>query len=429
MASISNERNGRKTIQFVGPNRKRKSIRLGKCSKRHAEAVKVKVEQLVTSVLTGHSIDDETTRWVAGLNDTLADKLARVGLLPERIDRTLGAFLESYIANRNIKKANTLRNYNHTKKHLVNYFGAEKQLRDITPGDADDWRAWMLSSQAETTVSREVKRAKQFFRAAVRKKLIPENPFADLPCPAQINDTREFFVTLEISKRVLDACPDAEWRLIFALARYGGLRCPSEILRLTWDDVDWERERITINASKTEHHRDGGVRQIPIFPELRPYLDDVWELAPDRTEHVITRYRQANANLRTQLCRIIARAGLEPWPKLFQNLRTSRETELADRYPAHVVCYWIGNSEAVARDHYLQVTEQHFARASGGGAKSGALAVQNPVQQPAASSRKAQRKTSQPISDCDVTRNVSKCRMTLRGGKAPPRGVEPLSSD
>jgi hypothetical protein len=39
--------------------------------------------------------------------------------------------------------------------------------------------------------------------------------------------------------------------------------------------------------------------------------------------------------------------------------------------------------------------------------------------------RKAQQKTSQPISDCDVTRNVSKPRMTLREGKAPPRGVEP----
>lgn len=58
---------------------------------------------------------------------------------------------------------------------------------------------------------------------------------------------------------------------------YGGLRCPSEVLRFTWDDVDWERERITIHASKTEHHRGGRVRQIPVFPELRPYLDDVWE--------------------------------------------------------------------------------------------------------------------------------------------------------
>ena len=30
----------------------------------------------------------------------------------------------------------------------------------------------------------------------------------------------------------------------------------------------------------------------------------------------------------------------------------------------HVVCSWIGNSEAVAAKHYLQVTDKHFARAA-----------------------------------------------------------------
>jgi hypothetical protein len=62
--------------------------------------------------------------------------------------------------------------------------------------------------------------------------------------------------------------------------------------------------------------------------------------------------------------KIIARAGLEPWEKLFQNLRATRETELAEIYPMHVVCAWIGNSPAVAAKHYLQVTDAHFAEAA-----------------------------------------------------------------
>lgn len=48
-------------------------------------------------------------------------------------------------------------------------------------------------------------------------------------------------------------------------------------------------------------------------------------------------------NLRTQLLRIIRRAGWNPWPKLFQNLRSTRQTELADEYPIQVVTAWIGN--------------------------------------------------------------------------------------
>ena len=90
----------------------------------------------------------------------------------------------------------------------------------------------------------------------------------------------------------------------------------------------------------------------------------VFELAADGSVYIITRYRDTNTNLRTQLNRIIRRAGLEPWPKLFQNLRSTRETELAEQYPIHVVCAWIGNSKAVAAKHYLQVTDDHFAKAT-----------------------------------------------------------------
>lgn len=62
--------------------------------------------------------------------------------------------------------------------------------------------------------------------------------------------------------------------------------------------------------------------------------------------------------------RIIHKAGLKPWPRLFQNLRSTRETELTESFPLHVVTAWIGNSQLVARKHYLQVTDEHFARAA-----------------------------------------------------------------
>jgi hypothetical protein len=50
----------------------------------------------------------------------------------------------------------------------------------------------------------------------------------------------------------------------------------------------------------------------------------------------------------------------QPWPRLWHNLRASAQTNLANLFPAHVVCEWLGNTAAVARDHYLQVTEAHF---------------------------------------------------------------------
>jgi hypothetical protein len=210
-----------------------------------------------------------------------------------------------------------------------------------------------------------------------------------------------FFVTRQIADKVIDACPDNQWKLLFALCRYGGLRCPSEVLALKWSDIDWERNRIRVPSPKTEHIEGKESRMIPMFPELRPLLLDVLDEAEEGgSEYVITRYRDSNVNLRTQLKRIIARAGITPWPKLFQNLRSTRETELAEEYPLHVVCSWIGNSLSVAKEHYLQITDLHFLQAAQMPPETSAeKAAQNPAQSEAVSTHPTS------SSDGDVAEN------------------------
>ncbi len=195
--------------------------------------------------------------------------------------------------------------------------------------------------------------------------------------PSQVNKAPEEFVSLHTIAKVIDKCPDAEWRLIVALARYGGLRTPSETLTLEWRHVDWERGRVTIHAPKQEHLANGGVRQIPLFPELRLYLEEAFELAREGSQFVITRYRDGDTNLRTHFQRIIKKAGLKPWGRLFHNLRGSRQTELTEKYPAHVVSNWLGNTPRVAHQHYLQVRDSDFESA----AKSEAVALQNRTSQ------------------------------------------------
>ncbi|MFQ5464085.1 MAG: integrase, partial [Phycisphaerae bacterium] len=118
MASISTEPNGRRTIQFKAADGRRRSIRLGKISQRHAMAVKLKVEQLVASSLTGHAMDDETARWAASLDDVLRDRLAAVGLVPKRESATLEAFLDGYIESRHDVKDRTKVIYKHVRGNL-----------------------------------------------------------------------------------------------------------------------------------------------------------------------------------------------------------------------------------------------------------------------------------------------------------------------
>ncbi len=136
----------------------------------------------------------------------------------------------------------------------------------------------------------------------------------------------------------------------------------------------------------------------------------------------LTTLRLIEGNRRV-IRRIIRRAGIKPWPRPFQNLRSSRETELAESFPLHVVCQWIGNTARVATAHYLQVTEEHFQRA----AKSGAQALQNPVQQPAAPFGT----DSQVWSETDDASDVMPCGATLgetlQFGGLAAAGFEPAS--
>lgn len=118
---------------------------------------------------------------------------------------------------------------------------------------------------------------------------------------------------------MIDACPDAQWRLIFALSRFGGIRIPSEFLPLTWDDVNWAENKILIHSPKTEYIEGKESRLMPIFPELLPYLQDVFDQAKPGQKYVITRYRDKSSNLRTLAHKIIKRAGLKPWAKTFVN--------------------------------------------------------------------------------------------------------------
>src|SRR5262245_58172678 len=192
MASISRGPNGRKTIQFVASDGKRKSVRLGKMSQHLAEEIRVKVEALNAVAVAGLPWDAETARWVNGLAPVLYDKLAAVGLLPRRqaaVSVRLREVLDNYAKSRTDAKESTVTAMRTGAERLVAFFGADRELHAITPGDADDWARWLLEQEyAAATVGRSVKWARQFFRAAVRKKLIGENPFADVKAPGMGND-------------------------------------------------------------------------------------------------------------------------------------------------------------------------------------------------------------------------------------------------
>jgi len=371
VASLSNRPDGSRVIQFTHPDGSRKTIRLGKVARKPAETVKRMVEALLAALKMGVSPPEDVSSWVAQLLPWMRDKLVAVGLVAASTESTketesdnFKTWCEEYLAKRVDLKDRTTYLLGQVIKSLVAEFGPDAKLKDITKGHAEEWRLSLIAKGlGDNTIRRRCGRAKQFFAAAIRKRLITENPFDGFKTNVRPDKSKFFFVSREMSDKIMENCGAIQNKLVFGLARWGGLRTPSETLALRWEHVDWENECIKILSPKTERHEGHESRLIPMFPELRPLLEDARELAADGEEHVVTICRGDGKHFRTIVQQAIRKSGFEPWPKLFQNLRSTRETELVETFPVHVATAWIGNSAPVAKESYFQVTPEHFARA------------------------------------------------------------------
>jgi integrase len=361
-----------------------------------AETVLRRVEEIMACRIAGTSESPDLAAWLASVPAPLYRRLVRVGLVARRAEDvapevvTLDQLCAAFKARAAVKPG-TAATYAQAVDSLIAFYGPGKPITEIEPGSADEWRVAIAAARqgegkrkkarttadnrlAPATIAKRVHIAKQVFGKAVSWGWLTKNPFAALRAGSQANPARAAYVGPETLEAVLSACPGAEWRSLFAVCRLAGLRCPSEVGGLTWGDVDWENGRLTVRSPKTEHHGGGhAVRLVPMVPRLREVLADAFDAADDGESLVVPLAARVGANLRTTAEKIIVRAGAEPWPRLFQNLRASCETDWVQKYPAHVCAKWLGHSPTIAAQHYLQVRDAHFRDAAG-------LAAEGPVQ-------------------------------------------------
>jgi hypothetical protein len=129
----------------------------------------------------------------------------------------------------------------------------------------------------------------------------------------------------------------------------------SEAQGLKWEHISFEQRRIfVVNSSKTEHHKNRKLRVVPLFPDVERELLKLHCEATPGEEYVFPDLR-GDSNLRTTLEKIVLRAGVKPWPKLWQNLRASAATDLAKTVPSHIAASICGHTEQIAQEHYWKV--------------------------------------------------------------------------
>src|SRR4051794_13684701 len=106
MASIvklGTGKNPPRAIDFIDGS-KRNRLRLGKVRHDEADTACLRVEKLLNAKTLNQEPDNETARWLAGVSDTIHNRLARFGLCgprqPVATAPELSAFLKKHLEQR-----------------------------------------------------------------------------------------------------------------------------------------------------------------------------------------------------------------------------------------------------------------------------------------------------------------------------------------
>lgn len=390
--------------QFTNPaTGKRESIFFGKMTPSAAQRAKEYIDRLIVCKRLKTVPDETVQRWLMGIADEQREKLAAVGLVQGKERTTLGGFVNAFIKRReNAVKKNTIIAYKQEARKLFDYFGGDKNPETISLREAEEFAAHLRSQgYAEANIDKIFKQCRLFFNEMIKHEILQTNVFSKVKTSDKPDESRNHYISRELTQRIIDAgCPDAQWRALVALMRYGGMRCPSEVLLLRWEDVDFTGEKgffsgmkvpaIKFRSIKTERHTGGGSRTIPMFKEIRPYLEDAWFSIPEgeRRNYVIwdilpiamreNEPMRLKKNFSKAFCGILKKLGIDPWEKLFVNLRRSCRNDLEREYPSRVVDEWMGHSEKVANAHYVQMLPGDIERAVYGNSNLCATKSSNP---------------------------------------------------
>ena len=399
MASFSNDASGNTRILFTGRDGKRYTIRPGKFNKKNASELTLKVERLNSLLVAQLPLDVDTARWVADIGGELAAKLAAVGLIPERpkaID--IAGLIEQYRQSIAIRQKPSTQTVLRTiTNDILGYFKPTLNPNSVTEAAAENFKQHLVERcLAPATVSRRLRSVRTTFAFGLKKKLITANPFAAVSAMSTLTKERRVYVPVSDIEIIMGHA-NPTWRTILALTRYAGLRCPTEVLTLRCEHIDFANNRMTALSPKTEHIPGKESRTMPIFGNLKPHLEEAFKLAEAGEVYVVggpqgQRYREKSygpngwvgTNLRSTFGKLIRRSGLKQWPKLFQTLRASCETDLwEERFPINAVTEWMGHSAAVALRHYSRVPEHLYTQAAEFGKRrteSGTLGAQKAAQ-------------------------------------------------
>jgi integrase len=325
----------------------------------------------VEAKITRQPLPNATAEWVASAGERLRSKLEAWGLIEPQVKRrvpTLGELVSEYLELRKPQVApNSYRVLERAARWLTSILAPNTLLDQITRADAHRVYAEFRRTLSESTANKQMQIRKTFLRFAVECGYITTNPFAVIRgLVVRGKRERHQCVPDEEVVKSIEAIPDLRLRAIIALARWNGLRIPSEIRDPRWRDIDWARRRMVIRSPKLARYEDKAERCVAIFPEVFTLLHKLCQSRPKVSEddYVFPRMSTYRGYLRVCIDHYCQPTGIKLWPKLFINLQASHVNDINRAFPSYVCNTWNGHSQETANAHYMLIREEDYQRAA-----------------------------------------------------------------
>lgn len=283
---------------------------------------------------------------------------------------TLRQFLDRYYVVRKPEvRPGSLDIYRRTGKYMMEFFGKDCRLDAITRSRARDFKAALANDQLSTrfelatcTVNQHIRNARKMFALAAEDDYVMTNPFDRLASPTPPPKAWHEVTDDEFGK--LQAVARSDWQMLMALGFLAALR-RGEAFNLRWEQVDWERHRLTVIANEEWQPKDKDCRTVPIVPTLYTMLRQAYEKS-DKRGNVIPKDTINLNNVSRDFDVLCRHARVERWVKPIHTLRKTCLTRWSRQFPMNVVKEWAGHEdERTTMQYYLKVGDMEYDRAAG----------------------------------------------------------------
>lgn len=274
-------------------------------------------------------------------------------------------------------------------RFFENFIGGSVLLSKIKPRHAEAFIAHRLSTvPSVSTVNKDIRTLRSIFNLAIEPGGYlreGQNPFAKIK-ERKTTENEIRYVEIEEYLALMDKAKNLWWRGLLSIAYGSGLR-HNEILNLTWKNIDFENQLITVVAKKASKNllewdpKSRRNRVVPMFDESAQLLADLQLKAKEslpyifislqRLKRIRERQRIGTWNPRSQIINNLDRdfrvlrckAGVDEC--VIHDLRRSAITNWAKKLPIQVVQQLAEHADiSTTRKYYLAVRSEDLVSAN-----------------------------------------------------------------